>query len=84
MAVTPRTPHPSAEQRRALEMLAGAGQNGCTDAFMMAHGFTIALLVELIHDGLASVTPQRVLAGGRMIEVARVRITDAGRQAVSN
>jgi hypothetical protein len=74
----------SPDQGRALAVLAGAGQNGCTDAFMMAHGFTIALLVELIHEGLASVTPQRVRAGGRMIEVARVRITDAGRQAVSN
>jgi hypothetical protein len=29
-------------------------------------------------------TPERVRAGSRMIVVARVRITDAGKRAVSN
>jgi hypothetical protein len=74
----------SPDQRRALGMLADAGQNGCTDAFMMANGFTVALLVELLHHGHASITPERVRAERKMIEVVRLRITDAGRQVVSN
>jgi hypothetical protein len=74
----------TAEQRRALAMLANAGQSGCADAFMMAHGFTVDMLAGLVRAGLATATPQRMRAGGRMIEVARVRITDAGRRAVAN
>jgi hypothetical protein len=39
-------------------------------------------LVELINAGLSSVTTERVIAGDRAMEVTRVRITDAGRQAL--
>jgi hypothetical protein len=46
---------------------------------MLAHGFTIDMLVELVRAGLATATSERVVAGGRTIEVARVRITGAGR-----
>jgi hypothetical protein len=41
---------------------------------MFAHGFTIDMLVELVRAGLATATSERVVAGGRTIEVARVRI----------
>ena len=47
----------------------------------MYHGFTIDLLVELVRSGLATAQAERVVAGGRAMEIARVRITDAGRQA---
>ena len=40
---------------------------------MLAHGFTIAQMVELVNAGLASATAERVVAGGKTIEVARVR-----------
>jgi hypothetical protein len=33
-------------------------------------------------DGLATMSPENVRAGGKMIEVTRVRITDAGRRAI--
>ena len=33
------------DRRRALELLAGSA-DGCTEALMLAHGFTIPLLVE--------------------------------------
>jgi hypothetical protein len=36
-------------------------------------------MVELVRAGLATATAERVVAGSRKIEVARVRITDAGR-----
>jgi hypothetical protein len=36
-------------------------------------------MVESVRAGLASATGERVRAGGKTIEVARVRITEAGR-----
>jgi len=47
---------------------------------MLANGFTAELLVELVRAGLASEHAERMVAGERTIEVARVRITEAGRQ----
>ena len=35
-------------------------------------------MVELVRAGLATVTAERVVAGSRKMEVAMVRITDAG------
>ena len=68
----------SAERHRALEILAGSSL-GCTEATLMAHGFTTNLLVDLVHEGLATATH----AGKRPIDVVRVRITDAGRLALA-
>jgi hypothetical protein len=72
---------PLATRRRALELLA-ASPDGATEAILLAHGFTIDLLVELIRAGLTTAKAERVMAGGRSMEVARVRITDAGRRAL--
>jgi hypothetical protein len=47
---------------------------------MVAHGFTIAQRVELVRAGLATATPQPIRAGRDVIEVATLRITDAGRR----
>jgi hypothetical protein len=58
-------------------------RDGCTEAMMLAHGFTIAQVVELVHAGVATATTECVVAGSRTIEVARVRITEAGRRALS-
>jgi hypothetical protein len=63
--------------------LLAACPDGCTDALMLANGYTADLLVELIHAGLAVAQPERMVAGGRRIEVARVRITEAGRRALT-
>jgi hypothetical protein len=46
---------------------------------MLAHGFTIEQMVELIRAGLATATAERVVAGGQKREVARLRVTEAGR-----
>ena len=81
MAKMAEDPRRSAERRRALELLA-ASPDGCTATILLAHGFTSGRLVELINSGLASVTTDRVTAGDRRVEVTRVRITDAGRQAL--
>jgi hypothetical protein len=41
------------------------------------------MMVEFIRAGLATAKAKRVVAGGRSIEVARVRITEAGRRVLS-
>jgi len=51
---------------------------------MLSHGFTIPQMVELVRAGLATARAERVVAGNRTIEVARVRITEAGRQALGH
>jgi hypothetical protein len=50
---------------------------------MLAHGFTIPLMVELVRAGLASAQAERVRAGSKTIEVARMRINEAGRRALA-
>jgi hypothetical protein len=66
---------PKPDRRRALELLASC-RNGCTEAMMLAHGFTVPQMVELLRAGLATATAECVVAGRRTIEVARVRITN--------
>jgi hypothetical protein len=72
----------SSIRHRALAFLA-ACPDGCADALMLANGFTVELMVELVRDGFASATPERVVSGSETIEVARVRITEAGRQTLA-
>ena len=71
----------NAERRRALELLA-ASRDGYTEAMMLAHGFTVELMVDLCIAGLAIATPERMVAGGRPVEVVRMKITEAGRKAI--
>jgi hypothetical protein len=80
---SPRRRHaPKPDRRRALELLA-ASPDGCTEAIMLAHGFTVELMVELCMAELAIATPECMVAGRRTVEVARMRITKAGRQALT-
>ena len=49
---------------------------------MLGHGFSLALTASLIRAGFATDhVPNRSSSGG--VPVARVRITDAGRQALA-
>jgi hypothetical protein len=72
----------TAEQRRALEVLAGADPNGCTERALAALGCQVETLAAIVRTGLASMTLHRMAAGDRIIEVAHLKITDAGRQAI--
>jgi len=72
---------PKPDRRRALELLA-ASADGCPEAVMLAHGFSIDMLVELINAGLATARPERILVGGYPEERTRVRITQEGRRAL--
>jgi hypothetical protein len=83
MRLANRKRRPKPNRRRALELLASC-RDGCTEAIMLAHGFSIDMMVELVNAGLASVTTERMVAGNHRIEVARVRITEAGRRALAD
>ena len=50
---------------------------------MLAHGFSVDFLMDLIRTGMATRQTERVVAGGRAMEVARVRITEVGRRALA-
>jgi hypothetical protein len=76
-----RQPQPT--RRRALELLADCPQEGYAQAVLMAHGFTVEQMVELVRAGLATATAQRVKAGRERMEIAVLRITDAGRRALA-
>ena len=58
-------------------MLASNSRNGATKQLLAAQCFSVSLVAGLVNQGLASVTPERVRAGGKTIEVTKVRITEA-------
>jgi hypothetical protein len=63
--------------------LIAASPHGVTKSSLIARGVTIAQMVELVRAGLASAQDERVIVGSRKMEVATVRITDAGRRALT-
>jgi len=73
---------PNPDRRRALELLAGS-RYGYTKAILRAHGFSMDMMVELVKAGLATTKRERMVADGRQTGLVRVRITDAGRQALA-
>jgi hypothetical protein len=76
------TPSLSRNHVRALRVLAGSPP-GCTEAVMLAHGFTSELLNELIMRGMASASAGQMMVAGRVMQVIRLRITAAGRKAIA-
>ncbi len=81
-AVPARRTRKPDQRRRALELRASCDGQGCAEGLMLAHGFSIGLMVELVRAGLATATAQRVVAGQERYEIAMLRITDAGRRAL--
>ena len=63
-----------ASRRGALELLA-VSPDGRTQAIMVAHGFTVDQMVELVS---APAKAERIVGGARDFEIARMWITDAG------
>jgi hypothetical protein len=72
----------TAEERRLIELLATSA-DGCTELHLAAHGFTLDVVVGLTRAGLVTSTTQRGHAGGHSIDLKRVRITEAGRRALT-
>jgi hypothetical protein len=71
-----------AEQRRALEMLAGEGEGGSTLDMLIANGFPAEMLADLVREGLAMMQGETVKVDERTSEIIRVMITDAGQSAI--
>ena len=73
--------HLSGEQRQALELLAG-GPRGYAKGRLLADGFTVEMLADLVREGCATAQRGTLRVGGRMIGIERYRITDEGRRAI--
>jgi hypothetical protein len=73
----------TAEQRRALELIAGSPR-GCTKGRLLTDGFDADMLADLVREGLATAQRGTMRVGGREIRVERYRITDAGRRAIES
>jgi hypothetical protein len=56
------------QRRRALELLASS-RDGCSEAIMIAHGFSIDMIVGLVRAGLATATAERVVGGACTFEI---------------
>src|SRR5262249_3158106 len=56
--------------------------HGCSGTTLLGHGFRVGMLADLVGDGLATARRETLRVGKRKITVARIRITDAGRQAI--
>jgi hypothetical protein len=68
---------------RALRLI-GRCPDGCTDAILLAHGFSIGMLAKLVMDRLAATKVEKMRTGGRTLMVVRLRITDAGIRAIGS
>jgi hypothetical protein len=53
-----------------------------TRSLLVARGFGVPMINALVSQGLATLTYEKVPAGGKLIEVAKVRITTTGRRAI--
>jgi hypothetical protein len=74
----------TADQRRALMMLADAGAPGVLEKLLVdVHCFGLADLAALVHAGLATVGNETMRASGRKVSMTKLCITDAGRQALA-
>jgi len=68
-------------QQRTLAMLMAAGDNGLTQQFLAACDLGPGTVAALIEKGFASLTREKA-QGSNLIEVGKVRITKAGREAL--
>jgi hypothetical protein len=73
----------SDEELRALRLLARS-PNGCTEPVILAHGFTLDQIANLVFGGLAKREVRNMTADGRQLKVVRMQITDAGRKSIAD
>jgi hypothetical protein len=67
-------------QERALAILVAAGGNGLTQQFLAACDLGSGTVAALIEKGFASLTHEK--AQGGSIVVGKIKITEAGREAL--
>jgi hypothetical protein len=69
--------------RRALTLLAGAAK-GMSEGLILALGFKSELIADLIDAELVTASKEYMGRGSSPVEVARLKITEAGRQAIAD
>ena len=72
----------SSEQERALKLLASSRHGISEQMLARSLGFSLGVLASLVRRRLATREREVVTAGGKTIEVMRLRITAAGRRAI--
>jgi hypothetical protein len=77
-----KSPRLSEERRRALKLLASSRHGVNAGLLVFVHGFDRRVLDGLVKVGLAAAERDVVVAGGKPVEIIRIRITGAGRQAI--
>jgi len=82
IAAPSRKRHLSAEQRRALELLASSPRGVNGELLVLGHHFARRMLSGLVSTGLARTQRQVIKAGARPVEVVHVSITATGRRAI--
>ena len=63
--------------------LASDPQGATEELLVLAHGLDSDMIAGLVHSGLAMARRENMKAGSRAIEVVRIRITGAGRDALA-
>jgi len=66
---------------RLLDLLASS-PGGCSEALLVVHGFTGAVVTDLLDAGLATADPAQEQSNGASPARQRIRITEAGRRAL--
>jgi hypothetical protein len=76
-----RQRQPKPERIAALELIAGCGPLGMSEAIMQENGLTLADMIELVRSGLAAAICERVVED--RLTVTHVRLTEAGQRVLA-
>jgi hypothetical protein len=71
----------SDEELRALRFLA-RHSSGCTEPVILAHGFELDQIANLVFRGFAKREVSNVTIGGRHVKIVRMQITATGLKAI--
>jgi hypothetical protein len=56
--------------------------DGVEQALLSAHGFDASMVAVLVNQGMATIAAEKVRAEEKLVAVAKVRITEAGQNAL--
>jgi hypothetical protein len=70
------------EQRQVLELLAKYQHGATEELFVLVHNIDRGTIADLVLEGLISRRPGKVKVDGKTVALARIRITEAGREAL--
>jgi hypothetical protein len=72
-----------ADHRRTLDLLAGSRDGSAPEVLLIqAHGITADQITAMVKAGHVTISTSHMRAGGKVVVVRRLVITDAGRQTL--